>query len=79
MRVPIAARGDGHQAIRTPPEGQDTRDAIPTPQIAPYCPSCGHDTSTHRGGRCWVDALGNPIYRTRSLIDCTCTDERTTT
>ncbi len=37
-----------------------------------YCTSCGHDAHTHRNGRCWVDALGEPVTRAWTHIDCKC-------
>jgi hypothetical protein len=38
----------------------------------PYCAGCGHDSTRHRNGRCWTGAMGEPLARTRSLIDCRC-------
>ena len=43
-----------------------------TPKPEPYCTGCGHTPDRHRNRRCWTDALGNPLARTRSLIDCKC-------
>lgn len=72
--IPRSGVPVGRGAIRTGSEGPGTRAASCVPQTMrpPVCVNCGHDSTTHRGGRCWVDALGLPIYRTRSLIDCKC-------
>lgn len=53
------------------PEGDSLTAPILRPQIA-YCGTCGHDEPRHRHGRCWTDALGNPLARSRSLIACMC-------
>lgn len=45
---------------------------VPATMRTPYCQTCGHDSTRHRSGRCWTDALGEPLARTRSLIDCKC-------
>lgn len=62
----LARRGTGSDS-----EGRGAREARNVAQIA-YCGNCGHGEPRHRHGRCWTDALGNPLARSRSLIACMC-------
>lgn len=73
--MPRSGGTDAREATRTPSEGPSARHAIPSPQIA-YCQGCGHDTDRHRRGKCWTDALGNPVTRARTHIDCPCQEDQ---